>query len=119
VTTPAPLTDQQLDEYEAAIAAYQQHPDLGFACCSAHPAADAAAAMASELRRLRAELATARATVLAAEADLIVRHCPDHGTADSRWVNCHCVIADDMRNALVGLLPAAATPAPRAARPVS
>ncbi|MFG2359432.1 hypothetical protein [Streptomyces sp. NPDC048521] len=50
-----------LDAADTVIAAYQQHPDLGFACCSAHPAADAAAAMAAEIRRLRAELATANA----------------------------------------------------------
>jgi hypothetical protein len=54
VTTPP--TEQQLDEYEAAIAAYQQHPDIGFACCSAHPAADAAAALVAEVRRLRPAL---------------------------------------------------------------
>ena len=48
------MTDQlDLDAIQAAIAAYEQHPDLGFACCSAHPAADAASALAAEVRRLR------------------------------------------------------------------
>lgn len=56
-----PLTDTQLDAYETAIAAYQQHPDVGFACCSAHPAADAAAVLLDEIRRLRAELDQMRA----------------------------------------------------------
>ncbi|WP_225840282.1 hypothetical protein [Streptomyces sp. NK08204] len=50
-------TDQQLDEYETAVAAYQQHPALGFACCSAHPASDADAALVVEVRRLRAQVA--------------------------------------------------------------
>ena len=52
MTSNAALTQQQYDEYEAAITAYQQHPDIGFACCSAHPAADAAAALLAEVRRL-------------------------------------------------------------------
>ncbi|MGW8703293.1 hypothetical protein ACWGOK_41380, partial [Streptomyces eurythermus] len=56
-----PLTDQQLNDYETAITSYQQHSDLGFACCSAHPAADAAAVLFAEVRRLRAELAAERA----------------------------------------------------------
>lgn len=55
-----PLTDTQLAEYETAIAAYQHHPPIGFACCSAHPAADAAAVLLDENRRLRAQAATAR-----------------------------------------------------------
>lgn len=50
---PTPLTDQQLGDYEQAIAAYRQHPDLGFACCTAHPAADAAAVLLAEVHRLR------------------------------------------------------------------
>jgi hypothetical protein len=56
-----PISDQQLDEYEAAIAAYQQHPDIGFACCSAHPAADAGVALVAEVRRLRTEMAAVAA----------------------------------------------------------
>lgn len=56
--TSAPLTDQQTDEIETAINDFQQHPDIGFACCSAHPAADAATALLAEVRRLRAELDT-------------------------------------------------------------
>lgn len=57
-----PLTEQQLDEIDAAIAAYQQHAPTGFACCSAHPAADAGAALVAEVRRLRAELAELQST---------------------------------------------------------
>jgi hypothetical protein len=44
-----------LDAIEAAVTAYQQHPNLGFACCSAHPAADAAAALLAEVHRLTAQ----------------------------------------------------------------
>ena len=57
MTDPQPLTDQQYDEYETAVAAYQQHAPTGFACCSAHPAADAAAALLADNRRLRAQVA--------------------------------------------------------------
>jgi hypothetical protein len=53
VTTP--LTSQQLDEIDEAIAAYGKHPDIGFACCSAHPAAEHAAALLAEVRALRSE----------------------------------------------------------------
>lgn len=113
-----PPTDTQLDAYETAIAAYQQHPDIGFACCSAHPAADAAASLLDENRRLRAkareygelaarreaklialraERAATQTKVLATEADEIVAHCPDHGSRDGVWITCHCDVADDMR----------------------
>jgi hypothetical protein len=57
--TNTPLTAEQLDEYEAAIAAYQQHAPTGFACCSAHPVADAGAALVAEVRRLHDALADA------------------------------------------------------------
>ena len=52
-----PLTEQQLADYEAAIAAYHRHPQIGFACRSAHPAAVAAGALAAEVRRLNARVA--------------------------------------------------------------
>lgn len=55
--TDQPPTEQQLDEIAKAVADYQQHPDIGFACCSAHPAADAGAALLAEVRRQRTELA--------------------------------------------------------------
>ncbi|WP_199572692.1 hypothetical protein [Streptomyces murinus] len=45
-----------LDAIDATIATYRQHPDLGFACCSAHPAADAAEKLVAENRRLRARV---------------------------------------------------------------
>lgn len=57
MTDHTPPTGQQLNDIETVIDAYQQHPDLGFACCSAHPAADAATALLAEVRRLRAALA--------------------------------------------------------------
>ncbi|MFD8805608.1 hypothetical protein [Streptomyces sp. NPDC059597] len=57
----SPLTDQQIADAETAITGYRQHPDLGFACCSAHPAADAAAVLLAEVRRLRAALDRMRA----------------------------------------------------------
>jgi hypothetical protein len=56
-TAGPPLTEQQLADYEAAIGAYQQHPNLGFPCCPAHPAADAANALLAEVRRLNARVA--------------------------------------------------------------
>lgn len=59
--TDSPLTDTQLDAAEAAVAAYKQHANLGFSCCSAHPAANKAAALVAEVRRLRDELAEERA----------------------------------------------------------
>ena len=45
-----------LDAIEAAINGYRLHPTIGFNCCSAHPVADAGAALVAEVRRLRAEL---------------------------------------------------------------
>ena len=51
------MTDQiDLDAIEARVAAYQQHRNFGFACCSAHPVAEAAAALVAEVRRLRARV---------------------------------------------------------------
>lgn len=40
-----------------------------------------------------------RAEILTAEADLIVRHCPNHNPAEqpTAWMDCHCPVADDMR----------------------
>jgi acyl-CoA reductase-like NAD-dependent aldehyde dehydrogenase len=37
-----------------------------------------------------------RAAVLTDEAALIEAHCPDHGDADGVWMDCHCVVAEDM-----------------------
>ena len=48
--------------------------------------------------RERAERAEARvAKTLCTEADEIVAHCPDHGSKDGVWMDCHCAVADDMR----------------------
>lgn len=50
-------TDLDLDAIEARITAYQQHPPIGFACCTAHPVADAGAALLAEVHRLTARVA--------------------------------------------------------------
>lgn len=75
--TDMPLTDQQLDEIEAAITTYQQHPNVGFACCSAHPAADATPALVAEVRRLRDELAEVKALHDPRLRGLLVKAAPD------------------------------------------
>lgn len=56
-TMNQPLTEQQLDEIQAAVTAYQQHAPTGFACCTAHPVADAGAALLADVRRLRDRVA--------------------------------------------------------------
>ncbi|HLT09648.1 MAG TPA: hypothetical protein VK028_02425 [Micromonosporaceae bacterium] len=43
------------------FATYQKHPDLGFACCSAHAVADHVPALLAELAAVRAERDQARA----------------------------------------------------------
>ncbi|MEU2566587.1 hypothetical protein [Streptomyces althioticus] len=53
--THQPLTDQQLTDIDGHLAAYRQHGPTGFACCSAHPVADAAPELLAEVRRLRTE----------------------------------------------------------------
>lgn len=59
----SPLTTRQLDEIETAITTYQQHPPIGFACCTAHAVADQTPALVAEIKRLKAE----RRTLTAAE----------------------------------------------------
>ncbi|MER7053417.1 hypothetical protein ACH4MG_27405 [Streptomyces sp. NPDC017454] len=54
---PDRLTDQQLTDIDNQLAAYRQHAPTGFACCSAHPVADAVPVLLAEVRRLQAELA--------------------------------------------------------------
>lgn len=49
---PVQLDDQRLAE---ALAAYEGHPDLGFACCTAHAVADHVPALLAEVQRLKAE----------------------------------------------------------------
>lgn len=56
-----PLTEQQLADIEARTSAYRQHAPTGFACCSAHPVADAAPVLLAEIRRLQTELAEEKA----------------------------------------------------------
>lgn len=38
-----------------------------------------------------------RTKTLATEADRIVAHCPDHGSKDGMWMDCHCAVASDLR----------------------
>lgn len=55
-----PLSAADLAKCRDAIAAYEAHPDLGFACCSAHGAADAAVVLLAEVeRQLEAAIAKA------------------------------------------------------------
>lgn len=51
-----------------------------------------------ELARLRAELAArpTRAEVLRREAGEIVAHCPEHGHRDTYWLDCRCLMAEDI-----------------------
>jgi hypothetical protein len=72
---PVPVGDTRLAE---ALAAYEGHPDLGFACCSAHAVADHVPALLADNARLRAEVAE-----LEAEREKLVRW---HGE-DSKTIN--------------------------------
>ena len=53
--------------------------------------------LVAEVRRLTEALDAVRTKTLATEADEIVAHCPDHGSRDGVWMDCHCAVADDMR----------------------
>ncbi|MFB7461251.1 hypothetical protein [Streptomyces sp. NPDC056188] len=66
-TDSARLTPQREAGIASAVAAYQTHPDIGFACCSAHAPADAVPALLAELAAVRTERDQARA---AAQRDL-------------------------------------------------
>lgn len=94
-------TDQpalDLDAIEAAIAAYQHHPNLGFACCSAHPVADSGAALAAEVRRLRAELASLTTAARAAvAADVHRAELPTFPADETPEVVARTVRAIDVR----------------------
>lgn len=69
MTQHTPPTDQQLDEIDAAVTAYQQHAPTGFACCSAHPVADAGAALLAEVRRQRDHVAELETYALGCDAE--------------------------------------------------
>lgn len=51
----APPTDEELAEIQTAVAAYRRHSPTGFACCTAHPVADAGAMLLEEIRRLKGQ----------------------------------------------------------------
>ena len=55
MTDHKPLTTKRLADIDAAIAAYQRHAPTGFACCTAHPVADAGAGLLAEVRRLQGQ----------------------------------------------------------------
>ncbi|WP_432053658.1 hypothetical protein [Streptomyces sp. bgisy022] len=90
------------------LAAYEAHPDLGFACCTAHAVADHVPALLAEVQRMRssrwdatkvtadlesrlhamhAELTRARARVAELETDLAAKG-QDHAAAVAGWERC-------------------------------
>ena len=70
-------TDLDLDAIQARLDTYQQHANHGFACCSAHPVANAATALLAEVRRLRDELAETKAANDPRLRGLLVKAAPD------------------------------------------
>lgn len=57
----ARLSPEREAEIAAAVAVYEGHPNIGFACCSAHGPADGARELLAELAAVRAERDQARA----------------------------------------------------------
>lgn len=49
------------------------------------------------IAKAEAERDATRTKTLTTEADEIVAYCPDHGSKDGVWMDCHCAVADDMR----------------------
>lgn len=66
----------------------------------------------AEVKRLRAELAArpTRAEVLRREAGEIVAHCPEHGHRDTYWLDCRCLMAEDILDRVDDPEPGAAGP---------
>jgi hypothetical protein len=82
---PRPLDDTRLTK---ALAAYESHPDLGFACCSAHAVADHVPALLAEVERLKAELAQAREDAAFLERNTLPelrRTVEHHQAGKQRW----------------------------------
>lgn len=50
-----PPTDTELAAVQTAIDTYRRHPSTGFACCTAHPVADAGAMLLEEINRLKGQ----------------------------------------------------------------
>ncbi|MGW5640305.1 hypothetical protein [Streptomyces sp. NPDC003832] len=73
--------------------------------------------MRGTIQRLRTEVSAAQAKTLTAEADEIVAHCPDHGSRDGVWMDCHCAVADDMRRRAALSVSVRPVPAPEAPTP--
>lgn len=103
-----PITDQKLDEIEARATARRAALSGWINCYSPLSEQEAlenaeavlkedVPALLAEVRRLRDEVNATRTKTLAVEADAIVAHCPDHGSKDGVWMDCHCAVADDMR----------------------
>ncbi|KIF66249.1 hypothetical protein HY68_36685 [Streptomyces sp. AcH 505] len=81
-TTPAsPLTPEREQEIRTAVAVYQDHPTIGFSCCSAHAPADAVPALLAELDRIRAS----RAEMTRSNADWLDGIGQDHAAAMLRY----------------------------------
>lgn len=57
----ARLSPEREAEIAAAVALYEGHPNIGFACCSAHGPADGVRELLAELAAVRAERDQARA----------------------------------------------------------
>ena len=55
--TTTPMTPERKQEIREAARTFSEHPRLGFACCSAHDAADAVPELLAEVDRLHALLA--------------------------------------------------------------
>ncbi|MBZ6102789.1 hypothetical protein ACH4NO_18475 [Streptomyces olivaceus] len=70
----ARLSPQREAEIAAAVAVYEGHPNIGFACCSAHGPADGTRELLAELAAVRAERDRATAAAFTAAADLVARY---------------------------------------------
>ena len=55
--TDTPMTPDREQEIREALRVFGEHPSLGFACCSAHDAADAVSELLAEVDRLRDRVA--------------------------------------------------------------
>ncbi|MCM8555675.1 hypothetical protein [Streptomyces sp. STCH 565 A] len=70
----ARLSPEREAEIAAAVAVYEGHPSIGFACCSAHGPADGTRELLAELAAVRAERDRASAAAFTSAADLVARY---------------------------------------------